>query len=57
MHTQTFGAGLPAASTNRVSDDTYFASDLGSGSSVITQTNLLRQGRFELQRRVVVRPA
>ena len=43
-HTQDFGSGFYGAlSLNGASDGTFF-SDLASGSSVIAQTNLLRQG-------------
>jgi LPS-assembly protein len=43
-HTQSLGNGLAASlSLNNASDNTYF-SDLSSGSTVIAQTNLLRQG-------------
>ena len=43
-HSQTLGAGFSGTlSLNGASDGTFF-SDLGSGSTVIAQTNLLRQG-------------
>ena len=43
-HHQSFGNGLAATlDLNGTSDDTFF-SDLASGSTVISQTNLLRQG-------------
>ncbi len=43
-HVQTLGAGFSGTlALNGASDNTYF-SDVGSGSSVIAQTNLLRQG-------------
>jgi len=43
-HSQTLGSGFSGTlDVNGASDDTYF-SDLGSGSSVIAQTNLVRQG-------------
>jgi LPS-assembly protein len=44
IHSQNLGYGFSAAvDLNGVSDDTFF-SDLGSGSTVTSQTNLLRQG-------------
>ena len=43
-HSQTLGYGLSGSlAVNGASDGTFF-SDLASGSSVISQTNLLRQG-------------
>jgi len=43
-HVHNFGYGLSGSlNLNGASDDTYF-SDLGSGSTIIAQTNLLRQG-------------
>ena len=43
-HRQNFGYGLYGTlDLNGVSDDTFF-SDLGSGSAVVSRTNLLRQG-------------
>lgn len=43
-HQQVFGHGLAATlDLNGTSDDTFF-SDLASGSTLISQTNLLRQG-------------
>lgn len=43
-HRQNFGYGFYGTlDLNGVSDDTYF-SDLGSGSAVVSRTNLLRQG-------------
>ncbi len=43
-HAHSLGGGFAASlSLNNASDGTYF-SDLGSGSSTIAQTNLLRQG-------------
>jgi LPS-assembly protein len=43
-HTQSFGRGFTGSlDLNGASDHTFF-SDLGTGSSVIAQTNLLRQG-------------
>ncbi len=43
-HTQNLGYGFSGAlALNGASDDTYF-SDLANGSSMIAQTNLLRQG-------------
>ena len=44
MHSQHLGYGVNGAlDLNGASDGTFF-SDLGSGSSVVAQTNLLRQG-------------
>ena len=43
-HQQTFGYGMAGTlDLNGTSDDTFF-SDLANGSSLISQTNLLRQG-------------
>lgn len=43
-HFHSFGGGINGSlALNSASDDTYF-SDFGNGSSVIAQTNLLRQG-------------
>jgi len=43
-HSQTLGGGFSGAlDVNGTSDGTFF-SDLGNGSSVVAQTNLLRQG-------------
>lgn len=43
-HNQTFGYGIVGSlSLSGASDDTFF-SDLASGSTIISQTNLLRQG-------------
>jgi LPS-assembly protein len=43
-HRQNFGYGLYGTlDLNGVSDDTFF-SDLGSGTAVVSRTNLLRQG-------------
>ena len=44
QHRQNFGYGFHGTlDLNGVSDDTFF-SDLGSGSAIVSRTNLLRQG-------------